>query len=58
MKPVMPELITVEELAFALKKTVKSIRSDQLGTLNASLPDAVFLAISDFCGVEKMLKSG
>lgn len=28
MKPVMPELITVEELAFALKKTVKSIRSD------------------------------
>ena len=28
MKPAMPELITVEELAFALKKTVKSIRSD------------------------------
>ncbi len=28
MKSVMPELITVEELAFALKKTVKSIRSD------------------------------
>ncbi|HHJ4524924.1 TPA: hypothetical protein ACQJL1_004969 [Citrobacter freundii] len=28
MKPVMPELITVEELALALKKTVKSIRSD------------------------------
>lgn len=28
MKSVMPELITVEELAFSLKKTVKSIRSD------------------------------
>lgn len=28
MKSVMPALITVEELAFALKKTVKSIRSD------------------------------
>lgn len=52
MKSVMPELITVEELAFALKKTVKSIRSDATRNPKCLPPRCRLPVINVFSGVE------
>lgn len=58
MKSVMPELITVEELAFALKKTVKVSAVMQREIQNVFHQDAVFPVINVFSGVERMLRTG
>ena len=59
MKSVMPELITVEELAFALKKTVKKVYAVmQREIQNVCHQGAVFQVINAFSGVEKMSRTG